>query len=78
MNTGIEVHMTLPAAEANAFEQSLREQLRLALQDLWYQDRFRQVPAGLRTGAILAQYPALAAQRTTLVALKAAQREQRA
>lgn len=77
MNTRIDVQMTLDAAQADALKHCLREQLLTALQQHWYGDAFQRVPANLRVREIFAQSPVLAAQKATLLALVAAQREPR-
>ncbi|WP_311968567.1 hypothetical protein [Pseudomonas baltica] len=76
MNTLLSIRMDLPRGTASAFQTHLREQLRLGIQEHWYSDEFRLIADGLRTGAILAKYPALAAQKKTLGALQAAMNEQ--
>ncbi|HID7940674.1 TPA: hypothetical protein ACXIEZ_001655 [Pseudomonas aeruginosa] len=38
----------------------------------WYDDRYRTVPAGLRSNRILNDYPALAGHKRTIGALQAA------
>jgi len=68
--------MNLSESLAEALQQELRERLRIGIQEHWYSDEFRRVPDGMRTGAILSAYPALAAQKTTLGALQVAIRKQ--
>ncbi|WP_296250350.1 hypothetical protein [Pseudomonas sp. UBA4194] len=76
MKTALSVRMELPQNLATALQKELRERLRLGIQELWYADEFRRIPDGLRAGAILTAYPALAAQKKTLGALQAAIKEQ--
>ncbi|WP_225775890.1 hypothetical protein [Pseudomonas sp. Marseille-Q5115] len=75
MISGVVVRMELQPGLATALERDLRERLRQSIQEAWYHDQFRLIPDGLRTGAILAAYPALAAQKKTLGALRAAMKE---
>ncbi|MFO6144424.1 hypothetical protein ACLBUT_33810, partial [Pseudomonas aeruginosa] len=56
------------AASAAAF----RSELRRGLVQHWYDDRYRTVPEGLRSSRILDDYPALAGQKRTIGALRAA------
>ncbi|MBC3346539.1 hypothetical protein BK652_17700 [Pseudomonas brassicacearum] len=76
MSTALSIQMSLSETLAEALLQELRERLRLGIQEHWYSDEFRRVPDGMRTGAILSAYPALAAQKTTLGALQVAIRKQ--
>ncbi len=76
MNTALSIRMNLSESLAEALQQELRERLRIGIQEHWYSDEFRRVPDGMRTGAILSAYPALAAQKTTLGALQVAIRKQ--
>lgn len=76
MKTALSIRMDLSKSLAEALQQELRERLRQAIQEHWYSDEFRLIPDGFRTGAILAAYPALAAQKTTLGALQVAIRKQ--
>lgn len=76
MKTAVSLRMELSTSLAEALQQHLREQLRQGIQERWYSDQFRLIPDGMRTGAILAANPALAAQKKTLGALQAAINEQ--
>ncbi|MGA3678852.1 hypothetical protein [Pseudomonas graminis] len=76
MSTALSIRMDLSKSLAEALQHELRERLRLGIQEHWYSDEFRRVPDGLRSGAILSAYPALAAQKTTLGALQVAIRKQ--
>lgn len=76
MSTALSIRMDLSKSLAEALQHELRERLRLGIQEHWYSDEFRCVPDGLRSGAILSAYPALAAQKTTLGALQVAIRKQ--
>ncbi|MFC0708852.1 hypothetical protein ACFSVK_19265 [Azorhizophilus paspali] len=72
MENAVFVQMSLESKQAEALLLHMREQFRLALQEQWYTDRYRLVPAGMRCGAILKDSPQLAAQKKALGALKAA------
>lgn len=76
MSTALSIRMNLSESLAEALQQELRDRLRIGIQEHWYSDEFRRVPDGMRTGAILSAYPALAAQKTTLGALQVAIRKQ--
>ncbi|MEO8644621.1 hypothetical protein [Pseudomonas sp.] len=76
MSTALSIRMNLSESLAEALQRELRERLRIGIQEHWYSDEFRRVPDGMRTGAILSAYPALAAQKTTLGALLVAIRKQ--
>ena len=69
MGNAVIITTQLPPAEAQALLMTLREQYRLSLNEHWYADQFRLVADGLRHGAILAQIPAMAAQKRLLAAL---------
>lgn len=72
MQNAVEIQLQLPKPVAEALLTSLREELRQGLQLHWYDDRYRTVPAGLRCGRILTDYPALAGHKRTIGALQAA------
>ena len=72
MQNAVEIQLQLPKPVAEALLTSLREELRQGLQLHWYADRYRTVPAGLRSGRILTDYPALAGHKRTIGALQAA------
>lgn len=72
MPEAVEIQLHMPKAVAEALLASLREELRQGLQLHWYADRYRTVPAGLRTARILTDYPALAGHKRTIGALRAA------
>ena len=72
MQNAVEIQLQLPKPVAEALLSSLREELRQGLQLHWYDDRYRTVPAGLRSGRILSDYPALAGHKRTIGALQAA------
>ncbi|WP_455827830.1 hypothetical protein [Pseudomonas kilonensis] len=69
MVNAVIVTTQLPPAEAEALLAALREQYRLSLNELWYDDQFRFVADGLRHGAILAHIPVMAAQKRLMAAL---------
>ncbi len=72
MQNAVEIQLQLPKPVAEALLTSLRAELRQGLQLHWYDDRYRTVPAGLRTARILTDYPALAGHKRTIGALQAA------
>ena len=72
MQNAVEIQLQLPKPVAEALLTSLRAELRQGLQLHWYADRYRTVPAGLRTARILDDYPALAGHKRTIGALQAA------
>ncbi len=72
MQNAVEIQLQLPKAVAEALLTSLREELRQGMQLHWYADRYRTVPAGLRSKRILTDYPALAGHKRTIGALQAA------
>ncbi len=72
MQNAVEIQLLLPKPVAEALLTSLREELRQGMQLHWYADRYRTVPAGLRTARILTDYPALAGHKRTIGALQAA------
>ena len=69
MANAVIVTAQLPSAEAKALLFALREQYRLSLNELWYDDQFRFVADGQRHGAILAHFPVMAAQKRLMAAL---------
>ncbi|QNH04467.1 hypothetical protein HNQ27_17475 [Pseudomonas sp. B11D7D] len=72
MQNAVEIQLQMPKPVAEAWLNSLREELRQGMQLHWYADRYRTVPAGLRSGRILTDYPALAGHKRTIGALQAA------
>lgn len=72
MPEAVAIQLQMPRPVAEALLTSLREELRQGMQQHWYDDRYREVPAGLRSGRILTDYPALAGHKRTIGALKAA------
>jgi hypothetical protein len=72
MPDAVEIQLQLPKPVAEALLTSLREELRQGMQLHWYADRYRTVPAGLRSQRILTDYPALAGHKRTIGALQAA------
>ncbi len=69
MANAVTINTAMPPAEAQALLNALREQYRTSLNEHWYDDRFRQVAAGLRHGAILADKPVMSAQKRLMAAL---------
>lgn len=72
MENAVVVQLALEPKQAEALLLHLREQFRQALQEQWYADRYRLIPDGMRSGAILKDSPRLVAQKKALGALKAA------
>lgn len=72
MHDAVEIQLQMPKPVAEAWLLTLREELRQGLQLHWYDDRYREVPEGLRSRRILTDYPALAGHKRTIGALRAA------
>lgn len=75
MKTAVSIRLDLPNHLASALAGHLREQLRLSYQEHWYSDEFRLVAAKDRSRAIIAAYPAVAATKKALGALRIAMGE---
>ena len=58
MQNAVAIQMDLPKPWAEALLNSLRAELRRSMTEHWYDDRYRTVPAGLRSNRILDDYPA--------------------
>lgn len=72
MQAEIAIRIDLPKPIAEAWLHQLRSELRQGFDLHWYDDRYRTVPAGLRSARILEDHPALAGHKRTIGALKAA------
>lgn len=72
MPDAVEIQLQMPKLVAEAWLNTLREDLRQGLQVHWYDDCYRLVPEGLRSRRILDDYPALAGHKRTIGALQAA------
>lgn len=72
MQAAIAVQIDLPKPIAEAWLERLRNELQQGFQQHWYDDQYRNVPAGLRSARILEDHPALAGHKRTIGALKAA------
>jgi hypothetical protein len=72
MPEAVAIQLQMPRPVAEALLTSLREELRQGMQQHWYDDRYREVPAGFRSKRILTDYPALAGHKRTIGALQAA------
>lgn len=72
MQSAIDIKLALPKPVAEALLTSLRAELRRGLVEHWYDDCYRSVPEGLRSGRILEDFPALAGHKRTIGALQAA------
>ncbi|MDH4585615.1 hypothetical protein E8F20_27590 [Pseudomonas sp. BN415] len=72
MPDAVAIQLDMPKPVAEAWLASLRAELNRAITEHWYDDRYRTVPAGLRSRRILDDYPALSGHKRTIGALKAA------
>ncbi|MDH0894666.1 MULTISPECIES: hypothetical protein [Pseudomonas] len=72
MQNAIALQLNMPRPVAEAWLACLRADLQKCLTEHWYDDRYRTVPAPLRSARILDDYPALAGHKRTIGALKAA------
>ena len=70
MEIDIAITAKLPRAQAEALLQDLRAQYAALFTEHWYDDRFRRIPEGLRHGSLLTAFPALAARKRLIGALK--------
>lgn len=74
MTRTVNLHLELTPKQARAYHRFLVAQYEHSMQLQWFADRYRYVPAGLRTQRILDDYPALAALSCTLQAAREAVR----
>lgn len=72
MQNAIAIKLDLPKHVAESLLTYLRAELSRGVNEHWYDDRYRTVPAPLRSARILDDYPALAGHKRTIGALKAA------
>lgn len=72
MPDAVAIKLDMPKPVAVALLTSLRAELRRAMTEHWYDDRYRQVPDFQRSNRILDDYPALAGHKRTIGALQAA------
>lgn len=72
MQDAVAIQLDMPKPVAEALLTNLSAELRRALSQHWYDDCYRTVPEGLRSNRILDDYPALAGQKRTIGALRAA------
>ena len=72
MPEAVAIQLDMPKPVAEALLSSLRAELRRGLTEHWYDDRYRSIPEGLRSGRILEDFPALAGHKRTIGALQAA------
>ena len=70
MQIDIAITAKLPREHAEALLVELRAQYAVLLNEHWYDDRFRMIPAGLRHGSLLVAFPAMAARKSLIGALK--------
>ena len=70
MEIDIAITAKLPRKHAEALLVELRAQYAVLLNEHWYDDRFRMIPAGLRHGSLLVEFPAMAARKSLIGALK--------
>ncbi|PZP26704.1 hypothetical protein [Pseudomonas kuykendallii] len=72
MQNAVAIQLDMPKPVAEALLASLRAELRRAINEHWYEDRYRTVPDEVRTRRILDDFPALAGHKRTIGALQAA------
>lgn len=70
MEIDIAITAKLPRDQAEALLQDLRAEYSVLFNEHWYDDRFRMIPEGLRHGSLLIAFPALAAKKRLIGALK--------
>ncbi|NMX74627.1 hypothetical protein HBO23_16855 [Pseudomonas sp. WS 5532] len=70
MEIDIAITAKLPRDQAEALLQDLRAEYSVLFNEHWYDDRFRMIPEGLRHGSLLTAFPALAAKKRLIGALK--------
>ncbi|WJV21674.1 MULTISPECIES: hypothetical protein [Pseudomonas] len=69
MENAMKIEAELTPGQAQALLANLREQYRISLNELWYDDQYRLIPDGMRHGSILASCPVMAAQKRLMGAL---------
>ncbi|QTT81052.1 hypothetical protein HUT29_07045 [Pseudomonas chlororaphis] len=69
MENAMKIEAELTPGQAQALLANLREQYRISLNELWYDDQYRLIPDGMRHGSILANCPVMAAQKRLIGAL---------
>lgn len=74
MSNTVTLHLELTPKQVRAYHRFLAAQYEHSMQLQWFADRYRYVPAALRTRRILDDYPALAALFDTLQAARNAVR----
>lgn len=72
MPDAVAIQLDMPKPVAEAWLASLRAELRRAMTEHWYDDRYRLIPDNQRSSRILDDYPALAGHKRTIGALQAA------
>ncbi|HBO4595200.1 TPA: hypothetical protein L4U78_002347 [Pseudomonas aeruginosa] len=72
MSGHISITVEVDQNQAEKYLLWLVSQYEAAMAECWYDDRYRTVPEGLRSSRILDDYPALAGQKRTIGALRAA------
>lgn len=70
MEIDVAITAKLPRDHAEALLVELRAQYAVLLNEHWYDDRFRLIPEGLRHGSLLVAFPAMAARKSLIGALK--------
>lgn len=70
MEIDIAITAKLPRDHAEALLVEQHRVLRTELNEHWYDDRFRLIPEGLRHGSLLVAFPAMAARKSLIGALK--------
>lgn len=74
MTHTVNLHLELTPKQVRAYHRFLVAQYEHSIQLQWFADRYRTVPAKIRTRRILDDYPALAALSRTLLAARDAVR----
>jgi len=70
MKDEVAITTTLTRRQTIALLQNLRMQYSLDLNEHWYDDRFRLIPVESRHQSLLKAFPALAAQKCLIGAIK--------
>lgn len=66
----VEVRIVLTEKQHAAFKTLLKQQFNRALQERWFDDRYRYIPDQDRAAVIIRTNPEIAAARKTLAALQ--------
>ena len=69
MGSAVTVTTNMPLAHAKALRAAVRAQYLMSLNEHWYADEYRYVPASARHELILERSPVMAAQKSLMAAL---------